>query len=140
MTKLTRGLLVSETDQRDTEMLGDATNQFGIKDVNKPVKYAGVQCDVCATSDEIVGFIEAIEAATSDGHTVGTVKKTGRMRVEVGAGTLAVNDLVVAGTQAALGTSGKAIVISGIPTLYKWAVVWLDVDGTAGTTVVLERV
>ena len=143
MTKLTRGLLVSVYDQRDTEMLGDTTNEFAAADVNKPVVYAGVQMDLAVSTNEMVGFVEVIDPATSDGHSVGTVKKTGRVRVTIGAGevgTLAEGGLVVADTQVALGTAGEALVMGGAPVTYKWAVVWLDGDGTAGTTCVIERV
>lgn len=143
MTKLTRGLLVSEYDQRDTEMLGDNTDQFSIADKNKAVVYAGVQMDLATSGEEIAGFVETIEAATSDGHTVGTVKKTGRIRATIGsgeAGTLAVGGLVVADTQVALGTAGEAQVIGGTPSTFKWMIVWLYGDGTAGTEVIIERV
>ena len=143
MTKMTRGLLVSEYDQRDTEMLGAATDEFKYADVNKAVKYAGVQMDLAVAGDDIVGFVETLNATTSDLHSVGTVKKSGRVRVEVGVGevgTLAVGDLIVADAQVALGTAGRAMVKGGAPAVYKWAVMWLDGDGTAGTTVVIERV
>lgn len=140
MSVFNRGLLVSEYDQRDTEQLGDNTNQFAFADIGKPVKYAGIQMDLCVATDEIVGFMESHEPYTNDGHSIGTVKKSGRFRAEVVGTTLVVGDLVLAAAQTALGTAGAAKVSVGAPVTYKWAVVWLDTDGSAGSTVVLERV
>ena len=108
MTKLTRGLLVSETDQRDTEMLGDATKQFASTEINKAVVLAGIQCDLAAINEEIFGFCEVVDPATSDGHSVGTIKKTGRMRCQIGAGeigTLAIGALVAAFTASETGAA-----------------------------------
>lgn len=135
-----RGLLVSEYDQRDTEQLGDATNQYSSNDIGKAVAYSGTTMELCADGAEIVGFVESKEPYTSNGHSVGTVKKSGRVKVtNTGATTLAVGDLVVAGAPVALGTAGSSVKV-GAPTTYKWAVVWLETDGTTGTDVIVERV
>lgn len=145
MSKLTRGLQVSQFEQRDTEALGDATDQFSKNDINKAVVYNAEVMDLAAAGNDIVGFIETVEAFTVNGlHSCGTVKKSGRFIVEVGVGevgNLAVNDLIVADTQIALNTAAKAMVKSGAPAVYKWAVMWLNGgDGSAGTTVTVERV
>lgn len=138
-----RGILVSEYDQRDTELLGDATKEYVIADVGKLVVYNGVQMDLAATTNEIVGAVESVEPYTEQGHSVGTVKKSGRVKVVVGVtevGNLAVGDLVVADVQPVLGAVGLGAVQSGVPTLHKWIVVWLFGDGSAGTNVIIERV
>lgn len=139
-----RGILVSEYDQRDTELLGDDTKQYHINDVGKLVKYNGIQVDLCVAGDDIVGAVESVEPYTAEqGHSVGTVKKSGRVKVVIGAGevgTLAVGGLVVADAQTALGTVGLGAVKGGAPATWKWAVVWLLGDGTAGTEAYIERV
>ncbi|EOV8094037.1 TPA: hypothetical protein NGR52_004192 [Vibrio parahaemolyticus] len=135
-----RGLIVSEYDQRDTEQLGDDTNQFAGVDIGKAVKFSGTTMVLCADGDEIVGVVESVEPYTNDGHSVGTVKKSGRAKVKnAGAGALAVGDLVVAAAQPALGTAGTAVK-GGAPATYKWAVVWLETDGSVGSDVIIERV
>ena len=135
-----RGLLVSEYDQRDTEQLGDDTKQFSDADKGKAVKYSDDTMVLCADGDDIVGFVETIEAYTSNGHSLGTVKKTGRVKVtNAGAGALSVGDLVVAAAQPALGTAGTAVK-AGAPVTYKWAVVWLETDGSVSSDVIIERV
>lgn len=134
-----RGLIVSEYDKRDPELLGDDTKQATMDDVGKAVKYNGTQVDVCADGDEILGFVETVEPYTQDGHSVGTVKKTGRVKATVSGITLAVGDLVVSAVQGAYGTAGSAVK-QGAPAKYKWEVVWLEGDGSDGTQVILERV
>lgn len=141
MSVFNRGLLVSEHDQRDTEQLGDNTGQFKGVDVGKAMVYNGIQMDLAASTNDIVGFLETVEAYTNNGHNIGTVKKSGRVRVEVVGTTLAVGDFVFAAAQTALGTAGNGLVSVDIaPGNFKWVVVWLDTDGTAGTTVVIEKV
>lgn len=120
------------------ESLGDNTGQYNDQDIGKAVKYDGDAMIACASGDEIVGFVTAVEPGTKDGFSIGAVRKDGRMEALDEAGTLAVGGLVVAGTATALGTAGKQNVIAGAPATYKWVVV--AAAGVAAGTVVLERV
>ncbi|WP_299313719.1 hypothetical protein [uncultured Halomonas sp.] len=88
------------------EFIGNNTGQASSKDIGKPVKLAGETTALCASGDEIFGFIESVEVGTNNGYSYGGVLSDIGHEViakdEVG--NLAVGDLVVAGTPIALGT------------------------------------
>ena len=133
-----------------TENLGDNTGQYSDSDIGKAVKYSGDTMVACAENDEIVGFVQSVEPGTKDGHSIGSVRKNGRVHALDEAGTLAVGNVVVAGTAGTLGTSAyqnvkvadPAGVYSSIPgeVVYKWVVIGLAATPGAGALVLLERV
>jgi len=139
-----RQMLIQPYQPDFTENLGNNTGQFSDKDIGKAVVYNGDQMDQAAAGDQIVGFVTSVEPATVEGHSVGSVRKTGRVWAADEAGTLNVGDRVQAGTPIALGTVGKANVVAldtvahPQPT-YNWVVIRVDA-GAAGRTVLLEKV
>ena len=139
-----RQLLIQPYSPDATENLGDATGQFATNDIGKAVAYNGDQMDQCALNAEIVGFVQSVEPATVQGHSIGAVRKTGRAFAIDEAGTLAVNDRVQAGTPGVLGTLANAnVVILNTTTYpqpaYSWVVIRVDAGG-AGRSVLLEKV
>jgi hypothetical protein len=103
-----RQLLISPYTPDRTELIGTNAKQASSVDIGKPVKLSGNTVVPCADGDEIYGFIASVEAGSKDGYSVGgVVCDVGR---EVWAtdesGSLAVGNLVTAGTVAALGTEG----------------------------------
>jgi hypothetical protein len=94
-----------------TERLGNNTGQFSAAtDVGKPVKLSGDTVVLCASGDVPYGFIESIEAGTTDGYSIGTVLclPGHEFLCTDSAGSLAVGGLVKAGTAVALGTANGA--------------------------------
>lgn len=129
-----------------TEALGDNTGQFSDSDLGKPVKLnAGGYCELCASGDEIYGFVSAVEAYTEGGHSVGSVSADVNKQAYAvdEAGGLAIGDLVVAGTPVALGTKapngGNVIAATSTPVIHKWMVVE-TYGGAAGDKVLLQKV
>jgi len=129
-----------------TEALGDNTGQFSDKDIGKPVKLtAAGQCDLCASGEEIYGFVTAVEPATEDGHSIGSVTADVNKQAYAvdEAGGLAIGDLVVAGTPVALGTAtpngGNVIAATSTPAIHKWMVIE-TYGGAAGDQVLLQKV
>lgn len=125
----------------------DASHKLTSKDVGKALKLAALNNMVlCATTDQIDGFLVAVEPTTHNaGFAFGTVQRGGRVEAKVGANQgatpMAVGDLVVADTQAAIDTAGGAVVITGAPALNKWRCLRIiSGTGVAGDTVLLERV
>jgi hypothetical protein len=124
----------------------DASNKLTDKDIGKAVKLAAANNMVlCATTDEIEGFLISTEPETYNaGFAFGTVQRRGRIEATVGAnqtGTLDVGELVVADTQAAIDTAGGAVVMTGTPATFKWRCIRIiSGTGVAGDTVLLERV
>lgn len=134
---------------------GNAANQrMTDKDEGKLVKLAGdSQYDLVAVGNAIEKVVLAVEAATSNGWSVGSVVAKDYMYVQAegaqadGLGSIAVGDYVVAGTPVALGT-----VQTGYPKVrkatsqtpvypYAWRVVSLaGGNGSVGTTLVIEKV
>lgn len=110
--------LVDARDRVYTARLGAGTgaaNHVSDAEVGKFVKLAGdSRYDLCALGDPIDGRIEAVETATQDNYTIGSVRTTGRMAVTfdgsqaAGTGNLAVGDFVVVGTVTAKGTALSA--------------------------------
>jgi hypothetical protein len=143
-----------------TARLGAGTgsgNWLTDAETNKLVKLAGdSRYDLCAVGNEIEGFIAALENATLDNYTIGSVQIDGRLDVTFdglqatpGTGTVAIGDFVVAGTPAAKGT---ALVWPAGPKVCKataaaaglvhlWRVVSLGSAGTGavGTAGLIER-
>jgi hypothetical protein len=126
------------------------------REVGKLVNLAGEsRYDLAATCAEFDGAIYAVELATQNGFTIGSVLESGRMHVifdglqaTPGIGALAVGDMVVAGTLTAKGTAltdypkvCKATAVAK-DIVKKWRVVSLGVDGTGavGTRGVIQRI
>jgi len=133
--------------QIESAALGaDADNPFVEADVGKIVKIAASNNYILGTAgDEIEGFVKSIEPYTvNDGWSFGSVQRSGRMTVEVGAteaSTVVPGDLVVCDTQAALGTAGLPQVQSGAPTTFLWRCIRVVTGtGASGDTVLIERV
>ena len=140
-----------------TARVADGTgiaNQLNDADVGKFVKLvADSQYGLCAVGNDIEGVLEtANEMGTQDGFNIGSVRYNGRVTVTLdglqgtpGTGTIAVNDIVVAGTPAARGTA-----IDGYPKVckattpanvnFKWRVVALYGTGAVGQTALIERI
>ncbi len=91
------------------ERLGATTDnpKMSPKEVGKAVKLSGDTVVLCADGDEIYGFVESVEAGTQRGYAIGGVlcDPGAEMLAEDEAGTLAIGDLVVCGTPAAIGTA-----------------------------------
>lgn len=133
-------------DVVSTALGSDGLNKFGSDtDVGKAVTLAGEGTHELAVADgEITGFIDTVKGITvNDGNSFGGVQRGGTREAVVGANQatpMKVGDLVVADEQAAAGVKGTAQVKTGTPAIYKWVVLSVQGDGTAGTKVVLERV
>lgn len=102
-----------------TARLGAGTgssNWIDDKEVNKLVKLgAESRYVLCAAGDKIEAQIVAVESATLDNYSIGTVQDRGRLDVTcdgleatAGTGTIAVGDYVVCGTVVAKGTALSA--------------------------------
>jgi hypothetical protein len=131
----------------ESAALGASTSaKMVTADEGKAVTLASSNNYVLAgVGDEIEGFVSSVEPYTvNGGFSFGGVKRDGRMICEVDASqvsTVAVGGLVVAGTQAALGTAGLPTVKGGTPTIFLWRVLRiLTGPGAAGDTVLIERV
>ena len=106
-----------------------------------------------AQGDQIEGCVVAVEPATQDNYTIGSVKTNDRMACicdgltgTPGTGTIAVGDYVVVGTVVAAGTAltvaGPKVCKEGTQTVqfFAWRVISLGVAGAVGDTCVIERV
>lgn len=140
-----------------TARVADGTgiaNQLNDADVGKFVKLvADSQYGLCAVGNDIEGVLEtANEMGTQDGFNIGSVRYNGRVTVTLdglqgtpGTGTIAVGDVVVAGTVVARGTA-----VSGYPKVckattpanvnFKWRVMALYGTGAVGQTALIERI
>lgn len=77
-------------------------------DVNKPVTFDSTDTvALAADSEEIYGFIEAVERHTADGKVVVTVQIDGRRKVTLD-GAAAVGTVVEAAANAAAGTANSS--------------------------------
>lgn len=150
---------------------GTAANQrFTQGDLKKFVKVTGEsRYDLAAVGDPIEGVAIALEAATQDGYSIGSVVQGGTLDVQfdgsqaAGTGAIAIGDFVVVGAVDALQTPlstkfpkvRKATVqLGAVPgdltaaaaqikaSLFAWRVVSLgDVgSGAVGTVGLIERV
>jgi hypothetical protein len=122
-------------------------------DAGKPVKMSGSMVDLCADGDEIFGFVQSVEGGLHDridSTQVGAVIMEGRLHALDEAGTLAIGDRVVSGTQVVVGgvhpaasavgqnPAGRVKVAAGA-TVFNWMVV--EVYGTGvDRPVLLQRV
>lgn len=140
-----------------TARVADGTgiaNQLNDVDTGKFVKLVGdSQYGLCAVGNDIEGILDtANEMGTQDGFNIGSVRYNGRATVTLdglqgtpGTGTIAVGDIVVAGTVVARGTA-----VSGYPKVckattpanvnFKWRVVALYGTGAVGQTALIERI
>lgn len=156
-----------------TVRLGAGTgtsNNWTSAEAGKIVKLGADNRYVAAVAgDAIEGFVAAVENATQDGYTIGSIIDEGYKEVTFdglqatpGTGTIAAGDYVVAGTVVAKGTAltgpvkvTKATVqIGAVPadltaagaqikaSMFAWRVVSLGTAGTGavGTTGTIERV
>lgn len=143
--------------------LGSSGNKgtFTDADFGKPLKLAADSTyDVCADGNEIEEVFEALAAQQSTvngGYQIGTIRDNGTARAIVGAGTVAIGNIVVASAQAALGTSnspaGKPttafmkVKVAGDATAqaavkFRWRVVAILVNvggGGVGSEILIER-
>lgn len=101
---------------KQTSRLGagaGSSNHVDDKEIGKCVKLAGdSRYNLCSVGDPIEAFVVAVQDATLDDYSIGTVQVGGRKEVVAdglqatpGTGTLAVGDYVVAGTMVAKGTA-----------------------------------
>lgn len=162
MPKFLMTELVEDT-QVDTARLGAGTgaaNNLKDTEVGKFVKQVGEsRFNLCAVGDEIEGWIIAVEPATLDGYTIGSVAKGRRKEVTFdglqgtpGTGTIAVGDYVVCGTPVAKDTALAFPAMARVcratdqaaakNSPYAWRVISLGKVGTGavGTNGVIERV
>lgn len=118
-----------------TSTLGTESQNYSDNDRNKVVKRSDTGSMVlCAEGDEIEGFIESTELATSDGLTVASVVLHAPIaRNWVYGENLNVGDLVVAGAQTPptqknvqmnhpKNAYGTTVVKKGSPVNFKWRV------------------
>ncbi len=136
-----RQILIQPYQPDFTENLGDNTGQYSDNDIGKAVKYSGDTVVLCASGDEILGFVQSVEPGTKDGHSIGSIRKDGRAEALDEAGTLVVGDFVTAGTAGTLGTSSlNNVLVAGTPAsnVRLWEVI--RAGSGAGTVVLLERV
>lgn len=164
---------VNSYDEAVTVRLGAGTgssNNMTTAEVGKPVKLVGEsRFDLCAAGDPIEGVIIAVETATQDGYTIGSIVDEGYKQVTfdglqatAGTGTIAIGDIVVAGTAVAKGTAltgpmkvckatNQPGAVPGDLTaagqqaknaMFAWRVVSLGAAGTGavGTTGIVQRV
>lgn len=133
-----------------------AANNLDDKEVGKLCRQtAESRFDLAAVGTEIEGRITAIDPATQDGFTMGSVQTHGRFEVTFdglqgtpGTGVIALGDYVVTGTPVAKGTAltvpARVCKATGAGNTlnYKWRVVSLGAAGTGavGTTGLIERI
>lgn len=165
--------VINGNEDAVTVRLGAGTgsaNNVTSKEVGKPVKLAAEsRFDLCAAGDPIESIVVAVENATQDGYSIGSVVPCGYKEVTFdglqatpGTGTVAVGDYVVTGTVVAKDTALTAamkvckatqqpgsvpadLTAAGLQArnaAYAWRVVSLGTAGTGavGTTGVIQRV
>lgn len=131
-----------------------AANNLTDKEVGKFVKLtAESRYDLCAVGNEIEGRVAAVETATLDAYTIGSVQTEGRFEVTFdglqatpGTGVVAIGDYVVCGTPVAKDTALSAApkvckaTAAGNTLNFKRRVVSLGSAGTGavGTTGLIE--
>lgn len=128
-------------------------------DVGKGVKLGATDRYILALDgDEIDGFLIAVESATADGYTVGSIALAGRKAVTVVGATIGIGDLVVFGAPVAKGTAlaaASAVLVKAgtpasqsgttpfaytprVPNTHLWRLI--SGTGVAGTVNIIERV
>lgn len=139
MSQVNLGIqLTFNTNNSQGWKLGSESERVTDKDLHKAVvldKTKEGTMKLAADGEEIRGFIHAIEPHPADGVTFGTVvRHAPGVRYWVTGSGLAVGDMVVSGTQAAVGTAnallkspmdsfGLTVVKKGTPATYKWEVI-----------------
>lgn len=151
---------IGETADGNSNVLTAKLAQFaGVNlsdnDRGKAVKLtADSTYSICATGDEIEGFITSIENFTADGLVVAGVRNDGNKEAIITNAGWAIRDYVVADTQAAAGVNNDSMAFPRpkVKTLagglvaasaFQWRVVSVvgsAAVGTANAVVVLERV
>ena len=129
------------------EYLGNNTKQFSSKDIGKPVKLAGETTALCASGDEIYGFVESVEVGSDQGYSYGAVLCDPGHEViaKDEAGTLVVGNIVVAGTATALGTVTPAggynvkIAAGTEAKIHQWQVLAKYTTGSMAGSVMLRK-
>ena len=124
-----------------------AANNLTDKEVGKIVSLAGEsRYNLAAVDAPIEGFIVAVESATSDGFTIGSVQ-TNQRKVVTFETAVVIGDYVVAGTPVAKDTPLTAPpkvkkAASQAASHFNWRVVSLGAaeTGAANTTGLIERV
>lgn len=142
-----RVALINPYTPARTEKIGGATNDASSKDIGKPLKLSGDSTALCASGDEIYGFIESVEVASFKGYSIGGVlcDRGHEVIAKDEVGTLVVGDLVVAGTAIAFGTvtpTGGANVkkVAGTePGIHRWQVMARYTAGTYAGSVLLRK-
>jgi hypothetical protein len=133
---------------------GTKANHLVDNDKGKLVNLtADSEYQLSAVEAQIEGCVVAIEPATQDGYTIGSVKTDDRMvaicdglHATPGTGVIALGDYVVAGTPVAAGTalttSGPRVCKATVQTIqfFSWRVISLGVAGAVDDTCVIERV
>ncbi len=146
MTTFNRTLLAEDGIAKvHTEALGDNTGQYGSKHIGRLVKMTANSYVEVSAGNDIEGQVTVVQAATvNDGFSHGSVKKSHRIKVllgaDAGSNSVAVGDLVVADAQPTFADGGMGHVKKGTPTLHNWQVIWLSGAGGAGDEAILERV
>jgi hypothetical protein len=106
------------------------------------VKLAGdSRYDICAAGDEFEGKVVAVASYPMDAYVIGSVQKEDRITAVVSGTTLVIGDYVVAGPAIAKGTAlttAPAVQKAAAATIFKWRVVALYGNGSAGTNVLVE--
>lgn len=157
MAKFKMGVTVPAGASK-TARLGSAADAGGRvtgAETGKLVKLAGdSQYDAVAVTDPIQGMMTALEPATQDGWSIGSVQDAGRMACTCdglqgtpGTGTIAVDDLVVAGTVVAKGTALGALETPKVckataqtVAIHMWRVVSLGDAGAVGDSCIIEKI
>lgn len=157
MAKFKMGVDVNPTSNIIVARLtqdGTKANHLVDNDKGKLVKLAAdSEYQLAAAGDQIEGCVVALEPATQDGYTIGSVKTNDRMvaicdglQATPGTGTIALGDYVVTGTVVAAGTAlttaGPKVCKATAQTIefFSWRVISLGSAGAVGDTCVIERV
>lgn len=141
---------VSDDLLLDKTALGTPSPKYTEAEINKAVTLGTDQNFVLCTNDQpIHGFVRVVEPFTVNGGAAfGAIQRRGRIAAEVAATyTVSVGTNVVAAAQAAVGTSGRALVrpetlTAGVSNAgaYVWKVIRIiSGNGGAGSVVLLER-
>lgn len=107
---------VIDSVDAETVRLGAGTgsaNNLTDLEIGKFVKLVGEsRYDLAAVGNKIEAYIVAVEGATADGYTIGSIEDDGYKAVTfdgleatAGTGTIAIGDFVVVGTAVAKGTA-----------------------------------
>lgn len=144
MAKIGRTVEVRGSDHKDSEALGDNSNEFNALDVGMPVKMSGDTSVPCADGDELEGFVATVETYTTEGHSFGAVKRNNRVEAKNSATVITIGKHVCAGVQAALGAGGGGVVrdVLAVPNVVFdwWCVGLLNGTGQVGEVILIERI